>query len=325
MKNLIGIKCKDKYFVSAFRSGRYKPYTSLKGYLINGKTPIETFQTGWSAIEKEPKRLQQYAKQPDINYRYVLIDETMKSDKIPLEIKQEDAAYKDGYDWVWKDEYKTYRSLYQLVTDKQSDTLQDIEFEYETVIEVKEVKDFKGFAYDIAKSNWKHEGTIKLTEKNVHYQMIDKIVFPDILLPGRPCSLSQKQSFDIVRQYVKQHVNYEVASITSDYDFCFTVKKKIPLSETEQYRVDVNNSWFQKRKRKPKFETRYKRYREIECFNMAPKPYESYRIIQGFRGKDQEDLKNNIDNYCKKLIEFINEQVSDCPQCKGRGVILNES
>jgi DNA-directed RNA polymerase subunit RPC12/RpoP len=58
---------------------------------------------------------------------------------------------------------------------------------------------------------------------------------------------------------------------------------------------------------------------------MAPKKYQNYRIIEGFRGKTQEDLKNNIDSYCKKLIEFINEPVVDCPHCKGRGIVDEET
>ena len=55
---------------------------------------------------------------------------------------------------------------------------------------------------------------------------------------------------------------------------------------------------------------------------MAPKPYQDYSAIKGFRGETQENLQNNIDEYCKGLIEMINEKVIDCEHCKGRGVIL---
>jgi len=57
---------------------------------------------------------------------------------------------------------------------------------------------------------------------------------------------------------------------------------------------------------------------------MAPKEYQTYRVIKGFRGETQEDLKNNIDNYCKGLIEFINKPTASCPYCKGRGIINEE-
>ncbi len=319
MKTIVGIKCQNKFYVAEQSSGVYAHFDEM---IVNGKIPKKTFHSGWFLIDEEPKTIQRYVRQPDINHRYELIDKTMKSSKLPLVFNREDVAeYVDGY-WEWNDDYCTYKSLYRLVVDKQPDILEDVEFEYETLMEVSQVKPGKGFAYDVQRTRWKKDGTKKLTEKDIQHQLIDKIVFPDILLPERPCSLTPKQSFDIIRQYVKQHINYEVATITSDYDFCFTVKKKIPLSEPEEYTVDVNNSILQKRKRKPKYETRYKKSREIECFNMAPKPYQNYSIIQGFRADNQEDLKDRIDNYCEGLIMSINEPVKDCPQCKGRGVIL---
>ena len=58
---------------------------------------------------------------------------------------------------------------------------------------------------------------------------------------------------------------------------------------------------------------------------MAPKLYQGYPIIQGFRGKNHEDLKNNIDDYCRNLIEIINQPLVDCSYCKGYGVIIDES
>ena len=325
MKNIIGIKCKGKIFVSEFKSDNYKKYHSLEKLIINGKSPEKTFHPNWCIIDSEPITIQKYVKQPNINYRYELFDPTVKSDKIKLVLKREEALeYIDG-EWDWKSKYEIYRSLYKAVADEQPDVLEYVAFEYKTIIEVKEIKEYKGFVYDVQKTKWAHEGLRKLKENEVQHQLLDKIVFPDILLPARPCSLTPKQSFDIVRQYVKQHINYDVASITSDYSFCFTVKKKIFLSAPEKYTINVNSLWYSEEKTKPKYETKYKKSREIECFNMAPKGYQNYRIIEGFRGKTQEDLKNNIDSYCRKLIKFINEPVVDCPHCKGRGVIDEET
>ena len=324
MKKIIGIKCKDMFYISEFESDSYYKYSSLKNLIINGKNPKETFHSGWCVINEEPILLQKYIKQPSINYRYELIDVAMQSDKTPLVLKANEVAKYIEYEWIWNDEFKIYKSLYELHFDKQSDILEDIDFEYETIMEVKKIKEYGGFAYDVQKTQWKRDGLETLGEREIYHQLIDEIIFPDILLPNRPSSLTSKQSFDIVREYVKQNINFEVATITSDYDFCFTVKKKIPLSEAEEYRVDVNNLWGSKRKRKPKYEKRYHKFREIECFNMAPKSYQKYKVIDGFRGKNQDDLKNNIDDYCRNLIEFINEPITDCPNCKGRGVITNE-
>lgn len=324
MKNIIGIKYKGKIFISEFRPDNYRKYSSLEKLIINGKTPKETFHSDWCIIDSKPITVQRYVKQPDTNHRYELIDITIKSDKIKLVLKEEDITeYNIASGGLrWKSEYEIYRSLYKKVSDKQPDILEDVEFKYETIMEVKEIKEYKGFVYDVQKTKWAHEGLKELKENEVQHQLIDKIIFPDILLQARPCSLTSKQSFDIVRQYIKQHINYDVAFITSDYNFCFTVKKKIFLSAPEIYSTNVNKLWHLKKETKTKHETKY---REIECFNMAPKEYQSYRIIDSFRGETQEDLKNNIDSYCGKLIEFINKPVVDCPHCKGRGVIDEET
>lgn len=113
-------------------------------------------------------------------------------------------------------------------------------------------------------------------------------------------------------------MNYDVAEITSDYNFCFTVSKKIAFSEPEEYSVDINAAH---PRRKSKWQKRYRTSRSSNIFSMAPAPYKGYKVIPGFEGKDQEDLKAKIDSYCKDLIEVINEPIKDCPHCKGRGVI----
>ena len=303
--NIIGIKCGEKLFISEHDGDRQR---SIKNLMIDGEKPTNSFHSNWCIVDKEPTKIQKIIKQSRINHRYELIDSSMMSKKCPLVLRRDDVVYKEDYEWYWKDEYSMYKSLYELISDEQPDILEEIDFKYETIMIVDEINKPEKFKYS---------GIIK-------HQVIDKILFPDIILPSKPCSLNVLESYNIVRKYVKQHINYDVASITSDYDFCFTVKKRIMLSEVEKYTVDVNNSWFNKRTRTPKHETRYKKVREVECFNMAPKPYQSYSVIKAFRGDNQDDLQNNIDSYCENLIEFINKPLEDCPHCKGFGVVLSE-
>ena len=52
--------------------------------------------------------------------------------------------------------------------------------------------------------------------------------------------------------------------------------------------------------------------------------YEKY-VTPEFRGENYEDLMFNIKQYCKEIVELINEPVKDCPHCKGRGVLIKES
>ncbi|MFK5882928.1 MAG: hypothetical protein QM489_01155 [Candidatus Izemoplasma sp.] len=44
-----------------------------------------------------------------------------------------------------------------------------------------------------------------------------------------PCEISSQDLYNIIRERVKQNINYENAAITSDYDFCFTVKRKLQV------------------------------------------------------------------------------------------------
>lgn len=320
MVKLLGVKVKGNYYISIEREGYYPSGFSFD-YIINGKEPGKTFHKNWALISEVPVLMQRYRSQENINHRFELIDKSLESDKIPFSLLRDDVTYKDeDYDTVWiEGPYKIYSSMYSLVSDSQEDILENIEFEYKTIMEVDSLIEFDGFSYQVQRTQWAHEGLRSLTEKEVKYQLLDEIIFPEIVLPSRPCELTPKQTYKIVRQYIKQNINLDFASITSDYNFCFTVKKRIPLSEIEKYSVDTN--WAKKTKR-VKLETRYRKYREVECFAMTGEGYGGYPMIRGFRGDNQEDLKNKIDNYCKELILFINDPVSDCPHCKGLGVIL---
>ena len=66
--------------------------------------------------------------------------------------------------------------------------------------------------------------------------------------------------------------------------------------------------------------------REIEIFEMTDDQhkYKGYTVIEGFKGNNIEELKENIDNYLKDLMAKINEPVVDCPHCKGKGIVLNK-
>ena len=315
MKNLIGIKTKNGIYIAEITSDGTFTHNSLRDLLVNKKIPEKTFHRDWFMIDKEPKMIQCRRSQRNINYRYELKDKTLESLRTPLIFEINHVTKNTGCDW--KEEYAMFESLYTLSSDKQSDILEDIKFNYKTIMVVTKINGPGNFEFDAEKGQ-------EIRENDIEHQIFDKIVFPDIILASTPSSLTSRQSYDIVRQYIKQNIDYDVASITSDYNFCFTVKKKIPLSEPEKYSVDVNDLWMDSRKCKPKYEMRYKKNRKIECFAMAPAPYQDYEIIKGFRGKNQNDLKENIEAYCSNLIAFINKPLKDCPHCKGSGIVFDD-
>lgn len=324
---ITAIKTKKGYYLSTNPTNDYGN-SGLLGYLFNSKAPELTFDKRWVFVKatSTPLLVEEEVSQPAINHRYELIDKSMVTDKVkevfPRDVVSE--CNEDGYDWQWKEEYAHLRSLYELKSDERPKIKKIVDYDLDVVMEIDEIEKHEGFSYQVQKTKWEHEGTTALTEKAIRHQLIDLIIFPSIILPNKPSKLTSFQTYKVVRQYIKDNINPKYAEITSDYEFCFTVKKRLEFSEPESFTVDVNNSIFQKRKRKPKYVQKYRKARLSDAiFEMthADTKYKGYTIIQGFEGKDQTDLRQKIDFYLKNLIDFINKPLVDCPACKGMGVI----
>ena len=313
------IKCDNgKFFIiDASESMHESDFLKLQ---INGKHPEKSFCDDWFIVNSKPKKIVRTILQNNTNYRYELKDKTLKSNKFPLVFKRELVESSIDTDY-WKDEYADLRSLYKLVSDKQPPIIKNVDFELEVLIKVKNVPKPDEFIYDVASEQWM-SGALRttVTQKNIRHQLLDKLLFPKPLWNTLACKLSSHDTYKIVRQYIKQNINLKCAKITSDYKFCFTVQRVIPLSEPEKYTVNTNMFT----KRNPKYETRFRRERLVTCFDMtySPENYSGYTPIQGFEGKSQKDLKLKIDTYCEDLIKFINKPLRDCKYCKGLGVIV---
>jgi protoporphyrinogen oxidase len=57
---------------------------------------------------------------------------------------------------------------------------------------------------------------------------------------------------------------------------------------------------------------------------MSMRIYKGYTPIKEVCAESEDELKEKVDNYLEKLMEFINKPVKDCPNCKGNGVILEK-
>lgn len=289
---------------------------------FDGKRAITSFCTDWYVIEGKPTRIQKEIKQPNVNYRYELIDELMVSGKIPPILDMDTVSYEAEYRRCWNPEFKHLESLYKLKSDPQPPLMEDVDIEFVVLLRVNDVPQPNEFAFDVPSWGWNNEKKVQIVASGISHQLLDKLIFPAPILHQRPCMLTSEQTYKIVRQYVKEHINLGVAEITSDYDFCFTVVKVIPLSEVEEYAVDVNLFT----KKKSKLEKRFRSQRKVRIFEMtySPNNYKGYTPITGFEGENQDDLKAKIDAYCADLIAFINTPVRDCEHCKGMGVIIEE-
>jgi hypothetical protein len=322
--NIYGIKTKNGIMISDQPTGDSYRSSSLKNYFINESNPRESFHKLWFWIDAEPQKVEVKQSQSDINHRYVLIDESLESDKFPLTLVRDEIATYDSseYEWEWNDGYSHLRSLYKLVSDKQLDVMVEVEFKYSQLMELDEIKEFHGFSYPVQKTQWSSDGLMNFTEKNARNQLLDMILFPEPVHHMLPSKLTSEQFYRVIRQHVKENINPMVAEITSDYDFCFTVKKKIKLATAIKHEKETMKSNGRSYKNR-KINVSYQKVRNIEVFEMtySPKGYQGYTPIPEIVGTDTEDLKNKIDTYLEDLMKMINEPLEDCPHCNGIGVV----
>lgn len=154
------------------------------------------------------------------------------------------------------------------------------------------------------------------------YSDLEQLLVPDFLIHKRPCSLSSETMYKIVRHHIRENIDKSVASITSDYDFCFTVKKRIrknapDIARREQFTAKGKSF------RPPRFTTSKVEHREDEIFEMtdAKRRYQGYTPIAPLQAEDLETLAHNLKVYLDGLIAVINEPVKECPHCNGSGVV----
>ncbi len=309
MIDIRAIQTNKGYFISCVpNTPNTYVYRNYDNLLFDGVRPSPSFHKDWSFIFPVPKKVSRLVNQPNINHRFVLIDDSLVCTKIPLTIRKDDAGETrktcEGDKFFWKDELAIYQSLYVEVSDTQPDREEQLEFTFTVLFKVGDILPPPLFVYP------------KVSVLPEH-QELDKIIFPTVLLHETPSRLSSKASYDIVRQHVKTHIDPKVATLQSDYDFCFAVNKIIPLAEPHTvYLTETRGS---RKITTPKLIS----VKSLPCFEMtySPENYKGYTPIQGFEGRDESELKIQIDTYLTDLMAIINKPLRECPQCKGNGVI----
>ena len=297
----------------------------LQNYLYDGDLPAETFHKSWLRLNNPPKRVTQIQSRPNINHRFILIDDSLASEKIPKELTREQAGTViDCQTFQWKPEYEIYQSLYLPVSDEQSPIEIEVEFDYCVLARIDDVKVPQEISYPYKESET-YGKTGNVTNENISYSIIDQIVYPTLTIHERPCKFSVKQTYEIIREHVKLNIDPRVAKTTTDYSAKFRVEKIIPLAQPYSYEYDKNR--YSTRKRKPQMATSYVGDKKIICFEMASESdrYEERQVIEPFEGKNADDLKVNIDAYLKDLMGYINEPMKECSHCNGQGVLFNSA
>lgn len=288
--------------------------TKIATLLFDGKLPEQTFTKNWYQIDKYPTSIQRRITGERINQRYEINDKDMISKKLPELIKLEE---KEDYSYDVREKFYTYKY------DTLPDRLEDVDVEITEIIEVENFKAAPDILYrGIRKWDYK-DIPYEIKNVDIKHQWLDKLIFPEILLPSRPCSFSSKQVYDITRQYIRDHIDGSKAKITSDYDFCFTAKKIVPLIEPET--ISYNNIFARTKKERNKIRYSTKKFNELEIFEMThdQSRYNNYTVIKPIYGDNEDDLKNKMDEWLETLIEIINKPLEMCHHCNGNGYLDN--
>lgn len=315
------IETDDCYFIKAAAERNYSSSSSLIAFYFDGARAEKTHNPIWLKIPNKPTIIQRDGTEQYINHRYELIDPSMASEKIPAVLKRDDVAVYDlgDYEWKWiSGPYQHLRSLYKVAYDTIPAQLENVEFEFNVILKIDKIKEVVGFNYPAGKMRWDDNKT-NIGLGDIRHEELDTIIFPDIVLTSRTSKLSSKDTYRIIREHVKVNIDPRWAVITSDYDFCFEVKKRIKLNIPVAYQKDISGY----RARKPKYITEYRKERDVKIFEMThdEHKYQGYTSIKGFEGKSVEDLKKNIDTFLTDLMSRINAPLCECPHCDGTGVI----
>lgn len=307
--DLIAVKTSQNMYLLSERKAIHQQYgsTCLGSVLINGELAKSTFHSKWFLVDEFPEKIE--ARQPNkqVNYRYELIEPTWAEQLgIPFSIPQDVMSEydTDSDKWFVRPEYEKHKTLYALNCDVVYRVFDPVEFDVEVLGSI-------GYVPNIGK-----DSMVKF--EDLQFEPVLSALIPPVALPTKPCSLTSEKSYDIVRRYVQEHIDPKSAVITSDYDFCFTVKRILRLPKVLEWAVNVNEFT----KRKPRWETRSTKEIKEECFAMTHrgKMYNGYKPIEGFTGENVEDLNKNIRTFCEDLMKDINTPVIECESCTGTGV-----
>lgn len=326
MLNILAIETNNGVYLQSESDRKSKAWNSnnnseLLRYKFDGVEAELSFEKDWVFVKQMPKVITRDKPAQAINQRYEIVDESLISERLPK-----------SFPYSESEKYEGVGGLYRYVDEKIPGGEENIDFNIKTILKIDNLPNYTPFSFTYGKeyvgSFYSDKGwrDLKITHKAAEFQEIDKILFPSIMLPSRPCQLTSEQSYNIIRAYVKENIDPKNAEITSDYNFHFEVKKKIKLNKS------YNHTWEKKTPtgrsyKRPQYNTKLVTHKSVSAYNIS---HSNARdkfggvVVEGFKGENSEDLKKNIDNFLEELISYINTPLKECECCNGVGVLENK-
>lgn len=305
------------YYNSSYAKYHLKDGRSLKDFPVI---------SGWIRLPIDIKELELYTKTPDTRKQigWKLKDDSLQSKKIPLSLSMLDLQM------VWDDEvdalvhqgdYKSLGMLYEEVYMPVLSQMFPVPSEQYNCLGELKVDNFDNpsdLKVEVAVNERYHNNTKTETIDLISVCTFDEIqamLVPEFMHSKIPCELSSIQMYKIVRSHIKRNINLARARITSDYDFCFTVKKLIKVQPYTK--MTYKNA----KSKTPTVATKVD-IKELDFFEMTDSAnhYKGYTIISGIKGDNLKDLHNKLKVYLDDLTEAMNAELHECEHCKGYGV-----
>ncbi len=304
-----------------------EPQNSVYGeHRLNGSIPLVT---GWNHL-KDVHEITSYevlSAGQNLLVEYTLKISSVACDEIPLSLSPEQvSAYYDDVndEYRWRN-FEEYRALYKPVYEQQPSEWKESPFELTVIREIqidnyeKPIEMKIGTQVKMQSPSWNVSDELA---KVVLYEDIERILTPEFLLHERPCQLAPTQLYSVIRNYVKVNINPKAAFVSSDYDFCFSVKKRIAIKPvTTKTEVFKPNG---RRYATPKFTQKTVASKDEIIFEMAPKEYQKYPVLTHWYADNLKDMAEQLKQYLDKLMAEINAEVEECQHCNGCGAIVKK-
>jgi hypothetical protein len=299
----------------------YWSSSGLSGLLFDGEKALDSFHDHWSYVQQIPKKVTKICSAGRDLIGYELRDKTLKSDKIPVFIEKADVSIdwdNDGEDY-WTGKYASLEPLYFDKYVDRPEVEEDVPFEIETIMTLDvDLKnpgfDFQGF------HTLRHSRSM---QDNLKYQELDKILFPDIYVETMcPVKLSSGSLYKIIRSYINEHIDTSCSIVTSNYDFCYKVQKKILLPEPVTIKTEIRKC-NGRSYATPRFKHSIKEHsKTVTVFEMTNKDdkYRGYSVLPDITAGNVEELSKKVDDILNILITEFNTPSQICSCCGGSGL-----
>lgn len=313
----------------------YYPQDLSKLYLINGKS-CSVLNNSWFLLDdQEITSVQKKVPESQVQVGWELDSNNQIAGLgLPKTQTMEELKYfynSDTEEYEYQGLLAGVGNLYKKVYETIPERWEEIDFEVQIIrnLEIENIS--KPVEMKIMSYHQLGQYGVKPLEFDLKsvttWGELEKILTPEFLLHERPCEISSQNLYKIIRTHVVQNLDRTKCKITSDHDFCFTVKRIVQVKpyvvRKEQYK-GLFKSY-----NPPKFKNETVTTKEVDCFEMTHdqadgngRGYKGYTIIPALKANNLKQLSEYLKQYLDDLITNLNTPVVECEHCSGTGHII---